>query len=209
MASKKARPAKKRRYHHGDLREALLLEGTRSVEREGHPVLSLRDVARRVGVTHTAAYHHFPTRESLLLAVAARAFESMGRVLSAAAAGVIDPTERLGRIGEAYVDHACSRPELYRLIFSAETADRDASPELNAASNAMFATLIDAVRACQEVGTLRQAPPAELGLVAWCAVHGLSSLLLEEQLHKPGLAQLSRQQLTGAVLGGIFQGLTA
>src|SRR5690349_3579164 len=95
-------------YHHGDLRPALLKAAGRVLEKEGPAALSLRELARRAGVSHNAPYRHFADREALLAALAADGFRMLGEVL-----GVASSRHR----GEAYVRFALEHPQLFRLMF--------------------------------------------------------------------------------------------
>src|SRR5690349_8819261 len=107
--SSKRRP-KVHRYHHGDLRRALVGEAAKLVAANGHPTITVREIARRLGVTNTAAHYHYPTREALLAAVATRGFEEMTAALemamNGATGGASDARSRLGALGDAYVRHA-------------------------------------------------------------------------------------------------------
>jgi AcrR family transcriptional regulator len=202
-----AKPRIKASYHHGDLREALLEEGTRWVRRRGHPTISVREVARQVGVSHTAAFHHFESREALLAAVAEAGFRAMTAALERAATRAGTPIEQLGSIGSEYVAHATKHGRMYRLMFSAEVSRRNAYPELRAAADAMFALLIASVRECQQAGLVREGAAEEHGLFAWSAVHGLASLALERQVLHPELAERSLSDLTAVLLTDVYTGI--
>jgi AcrR family transcriptional regulator len=196
-----------RRYHHGDLRRALVDQATKLVHAEGHPSLTVRAVARRAGVTNTAAHYHFHTREALLAAVATRGFEEMTAALESAMNSATDARSRLAELGQAYVRHAQLRGRMYQLMFSAETAMRDAYPDLRAASDRMFALLVDAIRDGQETGLVRGGPPVDAALVAWSAAHGFASLALERRLMLPGLQGRENAELAAIVLRGVFAGI--
>src|SRR5688500_14825346 len=103
MPRKKLRNSRPRRsaqpYHHGDLRRALVDQATKLVHAEGHPCVTVREVARRLGVTNTAAHYHFRTREALLAAVATHGFEEMTAALEAAMQRGTDARSRLGALG--------------------------------------------------------------------------------------------------------------
>ncbi|MET0594959.1 MAG: TetR/AcrR family transcriptional regulator, partial [Polyangiaceae bacterium] len=183
------------RYHHGDLRRALIDQATRLVQKEGHPAITVREVARRIGVTNTAAHYHFRTREALLAAVAIRGFEAMTAALATAMApadrAALDVTSRLAALGHGYIAHALENGRIYQLMFSAETAVRDEFPELREAGDRMFALLVDAIRAGQEAGIVRGGDPHDAALVAWSTAHGFASLALEKRLTLPGLEKRS------------------
>jgi AcrR family transcriptional regulator len=193
------RAERSRGYHHGNLREALLDGAERALAREGAAGLALRAIARAVGVTHTAAYHHFPDREALLRAVAARGFD---RFTAALAAGARRAGGARGfqEMGVAYVRFAAEHPSLFRLMFGPEVArGRAADDALRAASDRAFEVLLDGVR--------RLAPRADAAAVrlravaAWSVVHGLSALLLDGQLEQAGLSSEDPERAAREVLG--------
>src|SRR6185369_3100540 len=106
-------------YHHGDLREAALRKAAEILENEGLESLSLREVARRAGVSHNAPYRHFPDRDGLLVALVEEGFQML-----------LDALARRPRreMGEAYVDFALSHPQRFRLMFGGHV--KGASPDL-------------------------------------------------------------------------------
>src|SRR5215468_7656796 len=106
-----------RRYHHGDLRRAIvgaaleILSETQSVE------FSLRELARRAGVSHNAPYKHFADKRELLAAVSAAGFDQLAKRMSAEIAGLKDPGAQLFAMLVAYINHGVENPALYRLMF--------------------------------------------------------------------------------------------
>ncbi|MFT3921773.1 MAG: TetR/AcrR family transcriptional regulator [Myxococcales bacterium] len=168
------RPAK-HGYHHGDLRRALIEAAWRLVRKEGVEALTLREVARKVGVTHAAPYHHFASREALLDALAEEGFEALGKAMSGATQGISDPTERLFVLGRVYIDEAKAHPERLQVMFRRHPgppSEEDA--ETHGAR--VFMQLFDAVVACQEAGVAPEGDPWDLALAAWSLVHGFSTL---------------------------------
>jgi AcrR family transcriptional regulator len=143
-------------YHHGDLRQAVLQKAGEILEKEGLESLSLREVARRAGVSHNAPYRHFPDRDSLLAALVEEGFQMLGEALKKR------PRQEMG---EAYVEFALARPARFRLMFGGhvklEKRERGAYEGLMAS----FADL----------GEDAQYAAA----AAWAMVHGLSHLLLD------------------------------
>jgi AcrR family transcriptional regulator len=170
----------KRNYHHGDLRAALIQAGLALLEERQGDDISLREVARSVGVSATAVYRHFPDKAALLRALAAEGLARLAASQHAAfdAAGGGKP----GFIatGRAYVRFALANPALFRLVFSAPptnnmlTSKDDAVPE--------------AFRMLRENAALLLPPDASAEAVklaaldAWARVHGLAVLLLDGQL---------------------------
>lgn len=143
-------------YHHGDLRAALLRTAGKMLEKEGLASLSLRELARRAGVSHNAPYRHFPDRKSLLAALAGEGFERLGDALA---------SRPRREMGEAYVEFALAHPQRFRLMFGGlvPLANRDRR----------------AYKSLQEafVDLGEHAPYA--AAAAWGLVHGLSHLLLD------------------------------
>jgi AcrR family transcriptional regulator len=140
-------------YHHGDLRTAVLAAAGRLIEREGLASLSVREAARRAGVSHNAPYRHFPDRSALLAALAAEGFAQLGAALE----------NRAGReLGEAYVRFALAHPQRFRLMFAGQA-------ELHAEAEAIRERFVAAFAG---VG-------AEAATAAWALVHGLADLALD------------------------------
>lgn len=170
------------RYHHGDLRDALLTAATAMLGETGPRGLSLREAARRAGVSTGAPYRHFKDKDELLTALATRGFLALDAALSEAdelAAGVA-PLERLRRLGVAYVEFAVAEPALFRLMFGELAPSTDASPELADAIRLAGAHL---PRAAQHVQTeLGDASTEDITLLAWSVVHGVASLYLDGHL---------------------------
>lgn len=165
--SRRAKPA----YHHGDLAAALLTASGKLLEEQGVAGVSLREVARRAGVSHNAPYRHFPDREALLAALAAEGF----RKLTAAQAEA--PREDMG---EAYVTFALRHPQRFRLMFGGTLSFADHAA-LQAAAAGAYEPLVKAFRARDDVPDADSAAAA-----AWSLVHGLSQLLLDGHFTKAG-----------------------
>jgi AcrR family transcriptional regulator len=156
-----------RPYHHGDLRNALL-DAARALLEEGPLTdLSLRAVARRAGVSHAAPYRHFPNHESLLVELATEGFVELRGEIVAASQQKGAESDRIAKIGAAYMRFVARRPALARLMFGPQLPNRDRFEGLGAAADSIGA----------EIGTALHDPA--LGLGVWAAVHGLAMLILE------------------------------
>jgi AcrR family transcriptional regulator len=112
-------------YHHGDLPVALRCAAAEVLAERGTSGFSLREVARRAGVSHAAPAHHFGDARGLLTAVAVEAFEELTRASSAAIEGVEDPVEQLARVGRAYVEVSRSHPGHCAVVFAHDAVDPD------------------------------------------------------------------------------------
>jgi AcrR family transcriptional regulator len=169
----------KRSYHHGDLRHALLEAAWQLVSERGLDALTLREVARKVGVTHAAPYHHFPTREALLDALEDEGFAALRAQMLRVLADLSDPGARLSALGRAYIDFARDAPERVQVMFRRRTAPAREPP---AGEDDVFVYLLEAVRTCQVAGVAPAGDAHELALTAWSLVHGFVKLWLEGPL---------------------------
>lgn len=168
-----------RRYHHGDLRRALVEASSELCDQGGAAAVTLRGVARRLGVSHAAPGHHFPERARLLAAVAARGFEELADAMERAAAKAPSALESLKAAGVAYVEYAVAHPERFRLMFGAEV-ERSQTPELAREGGRAFEVLVGAAR-----GAVGSDEPERLRvatLAAWSLVHGLATLWMDQRL---------------------------
>ncbi len=166
-------------YHHGDLRAALLARAEAVVEQDGVDALSLRALARDVGVSHAAPARHFRDRQALVDALAAAGFARMTQELAAAsrptATGPADVWDRLAAVARAYADFATSRPGLLSVMYASKHAE-DADPALLEAGHACLQVVVDLVADGQADGSIADGDPVELSRVAFAAVHGVASL---------------------------------
>lgn len=177
-ASDEAGTRGKPAYHHGDLRRALLDAALSLVSEQGIAALTLREVARRVGVTHAAPYHHFPTRDALLDALAHEATSALDLACARASSGITEPTERLFVVGQTYVDFARAHPEQLQIMFRRQPGAA-VDPELQAARERTYRHLHDAVVACQAISAAPPGDPYQVALAAWSLVHGFAKLWVE------------------------------
>lgn len=162
-------------YHHGDLRAALLEVADQLIDEDEAGGFSLREVARRAGVSTPAAYRHFRDKEALLVTLAKKGFDDFAAALTQAVAGAADP---LAAMGQSYVRFALDRPGRFRLMYGRMIADRARYPELDAARMAAAGAIGAAIAA--QPGAAPDNGVASLKL--WCMVHGLSQLILDGML---------------------------
>lgn len=174
----------KKPYHHGDLRRALVEASLDLIEKEGMDALTLREVARRLGVSHAAPTHHFADKSALLTALAAQGFcRFADAMIHAAEQAGDDPIQRLKAIGMAYVVCAVDRPQQFRLMFGSGIQDTSDDVELLSESSRTFSVLTDVV---DEVMVSRGERDPRNALVtvaaAWSIVHGLATLWIDGRL---------------------------
>jgi AcrR family transcriptional regulator len=181
-ARKLARP-----YHHGDLREALIASATMLLEEQGLDNFTLRECARRAGVSHAAPAHHFATSGDLLAEVSARGFERFVASLDkAASAAAGTPAMKLKAMGRAYVAFALANPAVYGLMFR-QVAVPLTSSHLKTAASAAWQQLCDAVAAV--IGPERKDETITKAAAVWALVHGTATLILDRKLPGPVSSQ--------------------
>jgi len=162
-------------YHHGDLRKALVAEGLRLLAVREVESLSLREVARGVGVSATSVYRHFPDKEALMTALALAGLAQLGAAQRAAAEAAGDGA--FAATGRAYVRFALANPALFRLIFASPALAQARADGLMASEAAAMLAANAAAAAARDGGE------ASLRAVrSWALVHGLAMLMLDGQV---------------------------
>jgi AcrR family transcriptional regulator len=165
-----------RRYHHGNLRAALLDQAQRTVRERGVQELSLRELAREVGVSHAAPRRHFPDRQALLDALAEAGFERLGAELRAAVAVAGEGFEaRLQATAAAYIRFAIGDAELLELMFTGK--HREPSGTLAEAADRAFSVLFELIAQGQAERALEPGDPERVGLVLFATVQGIAALV--------------------------------
>ena len=165
-----------RPYHHGNLRTALLDAAERTMRERGVQELSLRELAREVGVSHGAPRRHFADRQALLDALVENGFERLRRELSAAVDGAGDDFEtRLRETGGAYIRFATRDPALLELMFAGK--HRDDAAALQEAAERAFAVMLELIVQGQADGRLEPGDPERVGFVLFATIQGIASLL--------------------------------
>ncbi|HWE88196.1 MAG TPA: TetR/AcrR family transcriptional regulator [Pseudonocardiaceae bacterium] len=164
-------PTSSSSYHHGDLRAACLRAARELLEEDGASALSLRAVARRAGVAHSAPYRHYADRDALVSAVAAVGYRELAERLATAHPSPSIPDD-LAAIAVAYVQFALQRPALFRVMFG-EPCDRD-SPE-RVAATAAITQYVQAIVGRSFPGS----DPEAMSTAVWALVHGLAFLHLD------------------------------
>jgi AcrR family transcriptional regulator len=188
-----------RAYHHGDLRAALIAAAEAVIAERGVDGFSLRETARRAGVSPAAPGHHFRDARGLLTAVAAAAFRDFGDALAAAAEGA-DQAGRIRAMGFAYVRFALSSPARFDLMWRRPLLD-GADPDLDAAASRAFAILDRAARGRDSMREGPDDPALAPSIAAWSIVHGFARLALEGAFgSEEGAAERAAEALLPKVL---------
>lgn len=218
MAKTARAPRQQHPYHHGNLASALVAAGLDMAAEGGPEALSLREAARRTGVSPTAVYRHFDDRTALVRAVKkvvlARLAEAMQEALARSLPRGMQPRERarthLIRIGTAYVDFALAHPGEYRVIFANADFPDDAPPEPAGDEDdcgGPYGILADVLDEMVETGAMSGAARPGAEAPAWAMVHGLASLVLEGPYAQTTKAE--RAAMVAASLEVVASGLAA
>jgi len=186
--SKRRKPA----YHHGDLRSSILRAAGEILEKEGLDAVSLREVARRAGVSHSAPLRHFAEREALLGALAEEGFVKLGQAQREAAA-----SSGARGLGEAYVRFALDHPQRFRLMFGGRVSIAS-HPALREAALMTFDAVAKAM-AARVPGPLAR----DAAVAAWSLVHGFALLLLDDRIASSARAGRDDETFIRQVLGMI------
>jgi AcrR family transcriptional regulator len=191
----------RRPYHHGNLREALLDEAERTVEAEGAGSLTLRELSRRLGVSHTSPRRHFADKQALLDALAQRGFERFGAMVARAAKDRGQSFDkRLTQLARAHVRFALKHPSLFRLMLEAKNRP-DPPAGLLEASERVFSIAAEIFTAGQKRGEVIPGDPARIGLVGYAAMQGLIAVSTNGKFKKIPVDVLVGEVVERLILG--------
>ncbi|MGB8213624.1 MAG: TetR/AcrR family transcriptional regulator [Anaerolineales bacterium] len=185
-----------KKYHHGDLKNALIEAGAEILSKEGIGALSLRKVARRAGVSHAAPYAHFTDKQALIAAISTEGYRRLYEELL----GVVqqyqaDPLRQFVEVAWTYVAFARSAPALFKVTFSSvieKEKDYPAFVEITTKNNLL---LVELIQGWQAAGILKPGPADALAVSVWSLVHGFASLLIENQISHTVLDKLAVRAL--------------
>ena len=170
-------------YHHGDLKNALIAAGIEILASQGPHGLSLRKVAQRAGVSHAAPYAHYADKQALIAAISTAGYRRLyGSLRAIAERHRADPLRQLVEAAWAYLRFALQDPGHFKLTFSSAVEREQDYPALVESSRQSFGAVVELVAACQAEGILKPGPTDLLAVSVWGLVHGVTTLLLEEQI---------------------------
>lgn len=198
---------RRRGYHHGNLREALIEAALALIAEKGPAGFTFAEAARSAGVSAAAPYRHFRDREALMADVARRGFEAFTRRLEAAwDDGRPEPVRAFEALGRAYLGFAREQPAYYTAMFESQLPP-DFEPELARAADAAFAVLRRAAEAlCATLPAGRRPPALMVALHLWSLAHGIASLFARGDAGRRTLPMAPEELLEAAALV-YFQGL--
>jgi AcrR family transcriptional regulator len=186
-------------YHHGNLPSALLEAVREAVADRGVSGVTLRDVARRAGVSHSAPAHHFGSKAGLLTAFATDGYRLLAEsvIAEVTAAGTEDPGAELAAVGRGYVRFALSHRAEFEVMFRLDALD-PGNAKFVLASEAAYSLLTATIERCREAGRLGGRSTELVAVSAWSVVHGLAGLWLSGRLSER-IAEQDPHRLAAAV----------
>lgn len=195
-------------YHHGDLRSALLDAALVIISEQGPQMLTIREVARRAGVSHAAPYRHFADKDELIVAVVEQGFtlmhDTMQRVKEAADP---DPLSQFAASGMAYIDFALNNPAYYRVMYSGDLLASKGMESLRHTSSETFVEMVENMKTCQALGILRPDNPEKQALAILSAVHGFVTLVNDKRVDALLGRGYELTELRDFIMQSIFSGL--
>jgi AcrR family transcriptional regulator len=193
-------------YHHGNLRAALVREASTVIRKQSAEACTLRGVARRVGVTHAAAYTHFADKQALLAAVASEGFENLARKLARGAArSPDDPEKRLRGVLRAYVSFCFQDPSTCALMFGPRIGRPGEYPELDEAVEKALKPLREAVEALRHPETEGTKSSRKIAIDLWTFAHGYGTLSYNKRVYASARAAAAAFDLAVTpMLRGLF-----
>jgi AcrR family transcriptional regulator len=171
------------------------------IEEGGLDRLSMREVARKAGVSHQAPYYYFGDREAILAAIAGDGFSKLGQSLARAAAQAgSEPVKAIEAMGRAYVEFALRHPAYFQAMFRADAVPLDRYPDARKREDEAFGKLVEGI------GQAFADHPAEvrrtIAIACWAMVHGLATLILEGSLaRKVGIPRARQREVANEVIG--------
>jgi AcrR family transcriptional regulator len=199
-------PSASQRYHHGDLKPALVAAARSLLDEHGPEGLTLRQAARRVGVSQAAPYRHFRSKDALLAEVTRQGFLELRATVLAARRRRSNALDLTRAQSVAYVRFAVDNPALYRLMFGSAVR-RDEHPALAEATLSAFALIEETMAAGQETGVFAPRGLRDAARTVLSCVHGLCQLLLDGQLGS--LEPVKVRRITYRTVDVLLEGLVA
>ncbi|MFJ4210934.1 TetR/AcrR family transcriptional regulator [Paenarthrobacter sp. NPDC089675] len=190
-------------YHHGNLREALLEHAVRTLEDSGPDGLSLRQLARDLGVSHAAPAKHFRDKQALIDALAKAGFEMMNGAIAAAARKKGSLRSRFEHVAKAYVDFAVSRPTLLSVMYSTKH-ESGSGDELRSIGEQGMLVALALIEEGQKSGELAEGDPGTMAMVCFAGLHGTAMLAAGKHLEG-----VSTQAIVKAVTDTLWAGMAA
>jgi AcrR family transcriptional regulator len=185
-----------KKYHHGDLKNALIEAGAEILSKEGVSGLSLRKVASRAGVSHAAPYAHFTDKQALIAAISTEGYHRLYEKLAGAVQEYQGhPLRQFVEVAWAYIEFAHSDPAHFKITFSSVVEKEKDFPAFVEMTGKNFQLLIEIVESCQAAGVLKTGPADVMAVSVWSLVHGFASLLIEGQISHTILDRMTVREM--------------
>lgn len=175
--------SKKSTYHHGNLREVLISSALEILKEGTLQDLSLRDLARKAGVSQTAPYRHFEDKEALIVVLIQEGSAKLQENIALASQKVDDPVEQLVNLGVAYYDFSQEHPAHFRLMFGGSLENTEKHEHIFENEKKGYDVLENVITACMKLPNAPDLPPNLIRLTCWSLVHGLASLILNDVMN--------------------------
>jgi len=199
---------KKSTYHHGDLKNTLIEGAIRFLEKNGIAKLSLREIARFVGVSHNAPYRHFEDKDALIEAVAITGYNKITESnINAVKKYKKDPGKQIVEAGAQYILRAIKNPETHNLLFGGTIKHNTASVELKSVSLKAVQSLVQIIENGKKINLYNNRPGEELALTALCTVHGLSQFAISGHLKESALTDKEVRKFSKMITENLLQGI--
>jgi AcrR family transcriptional regulator len=197
--------SRKKTYHHGDLRKALIDAAAALAAGHGPESVSLREVAKRAGVSHAAPYHHFAGKAELLHAVGMEGLRLMNEEMEQARRKKYrKPADRLTGLGMAYIRFAVTYPHYFKAIFRGARPDRNL-PDGENLGLRNFDALVEVIQECLEEQGRPSKRAESLVLAAWAVVHGMASLGVEQAFERTPFEGRAVEELARMAIGATIK----
>ena len=195
-------------YHHGNLRQALIEAGAQLIEKKGVSGISLREVAKQTGVSHTAPYRHFKDKNALLAGITEVGFAQLAGSLQQV---MIDkpnaPGEQLIESGVVYIRLAIQNKQMHNLMFGGAWKLSNDKEDIQQTSDAAFNALVQIIESGQQTGVFKKGDARVLALTAWSLVHGYAMLASTGQLDHQAGSEQAILELAKTVEAHLIEGI--
>lgn len=179
----KKETGKKKPYHHKNLKEEIIRTSLDFIGQKGYESISLREIAAKIGVAHTAIYHHYKNKNDLLADIAANEFENLvASVKKRNARSNERSFERLFNYGNMYVEYSLENPNLFKLMLGKQPFELSEYPRLVALAAEALSYLVEIVKECQDDGIVKKGDPLKISLGIWSMSHGLAMLFIDNRI---------------------------
>jgi AcrR family transcriptional regulator len=197
-----------KKYHHGNLKKELITSAQEILIKDGHRNLSLRKVAKKAGVSPAAVYRHYPDLESLLSEVAVEGFRILqNRIEVAIKKKPKNFIWQFRESGIVYVEFALEYTELFRVMYGNFIEAHSEHVRLKNAGQECFSVLVTILKNAQKKHLVQKSDPNEQALAAWALVHGVSTLIVEKQIHLDTMSRAKLRKTVKNVIKYLHQGI--